>query len=386
MAANGTDHPRNIEDPPNNACFNSDYANGSVNAAAAPRGHSAGSTKTFWAARFGVMKVLTRAYPRATNGTQANGRTYLRNGNALATVTARPVGQAELSSNGIKPRNGSAATQCASTLNESLRRELQPIAAGRSENGSGLPERATSGKEIIFIYCVKGSGWCEIQGKRQAIMPCQLIVAPARVQRTYGADSELSWSLLWIQLAAVNMDAFIAELIETPRIAILGTWEKTQMLALFHEVLQALEMPCPQRSAQVSQMGTHLLESSFSSQRKNWQPETDSAGRIGRTIEFMKEHLNEPLRAATLAGVANMSLPHYFAQFKRVIGGSPIDYLIKLRMEHARRLLSETSWSVKEVAVSLGYDDPLYFSRVFKSINQTAPSDFRARKREEDRG
>ena len=95
----------------------------------------------------------------------------------------------------------------------------------------------------------------------------------------------------------------------------------------------------------------------------------------------MKEHLNEPLRAATLAGIANMSLPHYFAQFKRVTGSSPIDYLIKLRMDHARRLLSETSWSVKEVAVSLGYEDPLYFSRVFKSVNQTAPTDFRAQKR-----
>jgi iron complex transport system substrate-binding protein len=100
----------------------------------------------------------------------------------------------------------------------------------------------------------------------------------------------------------------------------------------------------------------------------------------------MKQHLNEPLRAATLAGVANMSLPHYFALFKRVVGSSPIDYLIKLRMERARRLLAETSWSVKEVAVSLGYDDPLYFSRVFKSINQTAPSDFRARRRNINRG
>jgi AraC-like DNA-binding protein len=332
------------------------------------------------------MKVLTRAYPRATNGTEANGHAYIRNGNSIATVTARSVGQAELSSNGIKPRNGNAATQFASTLTEAPRRGFLPIAAGRSENGSGLPERALSGKEIIFFYCVKGSGWCEIDGKRRPIMPCQLFVAPARVQRTYGADKEVSWSLIWIQLAAVNMDAFIAELIETPQIATLGTWEKSQMLALFHEVLQALEIPSPQRSAQVSQMATHLLENSFSNQHKNWEPETDSAGRIGRTIEFMKEHLNEPLRAATLAGVANMSLPHYFAQFKRVIGGSPIDYLIKLRMEHARRLLSETSWSVKEVAVSLGYDDPLYFSRVFKSINQTAPSDFRARKRGEERG
>jgi AraC-like DNA-binding protein len=159
----------------------------------------------------------------------------------------------------------------------------------------------------------------------------------------------------------------------------LGPNEKTLILALFQDVLQAFEMPCPQRLQQVSEKTKALLDRSILLARENPQMETDA--RIGRTIDYMREHLNEPLRAATLAGVAKMSLPHYFAQFKRVIGSSPIDYLIKLRMDQARRLLEETSWSVKEVAVSLGYDDPLYFSRVFKSINQTAPSDFRASKR-----
>jgi len=60
-----------------------------------------------------------------------------------------------------------------------------------------------------------------------------------------------------------------------------------------------------------------------------------------------------------------------------LIGGTPIDYFIKLRMEHARRLLAETSWSVKEVAATLGYEDPLYFSRVFKSVNSAPPSHYR---------
>jgi AraC-like DNA-binding protein len=149
---------------------------------------------------------------------------------------------------------------------------------------------------------------------------------------------------------------------------------------LFQDVLRTLELPSRQRLQQVSQTVMKLLGNAVPNQQESDCSQTDAAaGRIGRTIEYMKEHLNEPLRAATLAAVANMSLPHYFAQFKRVVGSSPIDYLINLRMEHARRLLSETSWSVKEVAVSLGYEDPLYFSRVFKSVNQTAPSDFRAK-------
>jgi AraC-like DNA-binding protein len=260
-------------------------------------------------------------------------------------------------------------------------REFVPVAAGRSEGAAGLPGCVSSENEFIFFYCVKGRGWCEIEGFRHEIMAGQLLVIPAKSQPSYATYGERLWSLIWIQLATINTSPFSEKLNFTPRTLVLGASEKTLILALFQEVLHAFEMPCPQRLHQVSQRTMALLDSTICIARENPQIETDAAARIGRTIEYMREHLNEPLRAATLAGVANMSLPHYFAQFKRVIGSSPIDYLIRLRMEHARRLLEETSWSVKEVAVSLGYDDPLYFSRVFKSINQTAPTDFRARKR-----
>ncbi len=104
--------------------------------------------------------------------------------------------------------------------------------------------------------------------------------------------------------------------------------------------------------------------------------------KIERTIAYMKEHLDEPLQAASLASRANVSLSHYFALFKRLTGCTPIDFFIHLRMERARAMLETTSLTVKEVAAALGYDDPFYFSRVFKSINGLAPTDYRHARRE----
>jgi len=111
-----------------------------------------------------------------------------------------------------------------------------------------------------------------------------------------------------------------------------------------------------------------------------WQQVQDAqpGPRIALSIQYMKEHLDKPLRASTLAAIAKMSLPHYFVVFKRFTGNTPIDYFIKLRMERARELLTMTSCSVKEIAGVLGYDDPLYFSRVFKTVNQTTPTQYRA--------
>jgi transcriptional regulator GlxA family with amidase domain len=104
--------------------------------------------------------------------------------------------------------------------------------------------------------------------------------------------------------------------------------------------------------------------------------------RIERCVNYMTQHLDKPLQVATLAAQANISPSHFFALFKRQIGSAPMDYFTRLRMQRACQLLECTSLSVKEIASELGYDDPFYFSKVFKSVNRVPPSGYRAAQRE----
>jgi transcriptional regulator GlxA family with amidase domain len=92
---------------------------------------------------------------------------------------------------------------------------------------------------------------------------------------------------------------------------------------------------------------------------------------------YMEKHVNQPLQVSTLAAQANVSPSHFFALFKQLKGCPPMDYFTRLRMRHARELLDTTPASVKEVAAALGYDDPFYFSRVFKAVHQVPPSRYR---------
>jgi AraC-like DNA-binding protein len=54
-----------------------------------------------------------------------------------------------------------------------------------------------------------------------------------------------------------------------------------------------------------------------------------------------------------------------------------MDYFTRLRMRHACQLLDATTARVKEIAAALGYEDPFYFSRVFKSLSAVAPVHYR---------
>jgi len=99
----------------------------------------------------------------------------------------------------------------------------------------------------------------------------------------------------------------------------------------------------------------------------------DNSQRIEKTVQYMTQHLDKPLQASELAAVANVSLSHFFALFKQRMGCSPIDYFTRLRMQRACQLLDSTSARVKEIAAALGYDDPFYFSRVFRRYFGASP-------------
>lgn len=103
----------------------------------------------------------------------------------------------------------------------------------------------------------------------------------------------------------------------------------------------------------------------------------DGARKVEQSISYMMQHLNQPLRVATLAAAVNVSSSHYCALFKRWTGCPPIDYFIHLRMQRACWLFDSTSLNVKEVAAAMGYDDPFYFSRTFKAVNRVPPSEYR---------
>ena len=77
----------------------------------------------------------------------------------------------------------------------------------------------------------------------------------------------------------------------------------------------------------------------------------------------------------------NISRNYLYTLFKREYGVSPKEYLMTLRIQKAKLLFSDQSQplSVSEVAYAVGFNDPLYFSRVFRKITGTSPSNYSPR-------
>ena len=94
------------------------------------------------------------------------------------------------------------------------------------------------------------------------------------------------------------------------------------------------------------------------------------------------ERMGEPLRVEDLAASICMS-PFYFARmFKQSTGEAPHEYLMRVRIEEAQRLLAETDEAVAAIALRVGYRTQAHFTGIFRQRVGVTPRAFRRIARE----
>jgi len=109
------------------------------------------------------------------------------------------------------------------------------------------------------------------------------------------------------------------------------------------------------------------------------QPEQRSLMRLGEVLSFMERHLDQDISVGELAGIAHMSESTLTRRFRKVLGRSPVEHLIRLRIGRARRLLQNADLSITDVAFACGFSDSNYFSRRFRAATGTSPRAYRRR-------
>ena len=93
--------------------------------------------------------------------------------------------------------------------------------------------------------------------------------------------------------------------------------------------------------------------------------------------QYFHEHYNEPINIEDFAQSRHMSISLFMRNFKKVYEISPKQYILNLRMNNAQSLLETTDYTVSEIAAIVGYDNPLYFSRLYHKQKGQAPTDYR---------
>ena len=94
-------------------------------------------------------------------------------------------------------------------------------------------------------------------------------------------------------------------------------------------------------------------------------------------IKYIQFNYSSDISVDDIANAVGISRSHLYRVFVSNLGQSPIDYLTEYRINEACELIKNTNLSISQIAVSVGFFDQFYFSRVFKKHTGMSPREYR---------
>lgn len=153
----------------------------------------------------------------------------------------------------------------------------------------------------------------------------------------------------------------------------------------FHQVQKKLEedlqnligLSGEQNILAVSGCGTALHDRLFSRDSDVKKSTEGFSSVMKKAVDYINLNFRKSLSAQGMAEQVGLSKNYFSTQFKKEVGISFIEYLNRVRIYQAKRLLKDTNYMTYEIAEAVGYSNYNYFSTVFKSMTGIAPSEYR---------
>lgn len=238
-------------------------------------------------------------------------------------------------------------------------------------------ERPEGAAQTIFIYCVRGSGWLKLRQRRHTVRAGDLAMIPIGEGHAYGASEAEPWTIYWFHVSGEQVGRY-AEFMDLSReepLFFIG--EEPGVAALFEEMLATLQQGySPHHLLLAGATAQQLMARLAMLRRTRGQVATNEEA-MEQVLAFMRENLAARPTVARLAAMANLSVSHFAAVFRRKTGYPAMEHFTRLKMQRACQLLDQTGMPIKQVAAQVGFADPLYFSRQFKKIQGLSPRAYR---------
>ena len=232
--------------------------------------------------------------------------------------------------------------------------------------------------QYVLIYCVDGSGFYVVDGKRHEVKKNQYFILPIGKPHEYGSTEGHFWTVYWLHFCGKAAHVF-AEGAATPQtINVTMQSRISERINIFDEILTTLHFG---DSIEDLRYASSLLSHFLASMRYLGQFRRAKASAekdiVEQAIHYMRENIENRITMAEVLRYVGYSQSHFSTVFKKKTGMSPLSYFNRLKVEHACKLLKTTDLKVNMICYKVGIEDPLYFSRLFSKVMGMSPSEFR---------
>lgn len=232
----------------------------------------------------------------------------------------------------------------------------------------------------LIKYTIDGCGILDYQGQQYVIPPGHIYWIDCRKHQSYRVNpSTGSWHVIWVHFYGANAqfyyDLYLKQNGGSPVSAVPAG---SQVYKLLSDLLEQSSVGGYQQKNDL--LFANLLHQLISEVTLSTMVSDHPEG-IPQTIQSVQMYLTQNYRKRIsleeLGTQFNLNPFYLQKQFKRYVGQSPTEYIIYLRMTHAKESLRNTNKPIGEIADEVGIDNLGYFTRLFKKLEGTTPHEYR---------
>lgn len=265
-------------------------------------------------------------------------------------------------------------------INHNLFNDIRISVVGYERCKSNKPTLTIKKPLYTFHVILNGYGHIEFDNTKTTLGPGSCFLIPPNKTFIYKQDNEKPWEYVWFEF---DGDA-------VPKLLANTNFAKEYFFKItsFNSVLKTIDyyknIYTKRKKDTDTIYSTNFLLDIFASLINDCQRKIENTDlnkhelKIIKIKRYIEDNYNDPdLNIAIIANHFYFTQSYLTRLFKKYAKITPIQYLIKIRMEKASELLSQNNFSVLQVAESVGYKNQFYFSKEFKNYYGIVPSKYK---------
>ena len=234
-------------------------------------------------------------------------------------------------------------------------------------------------QHYLLMYCVDGTAVCKKDDDEISFGAHDLYVMFPNEKIHYVTPTGSYWTSWWVGVYGSLTDTLMEMLGVTKDNPFIHIRDNYTMECLMKEIYDtSLNSDASSKMKCIS-----LLYELFSFLMKD-AGSTYKSDIISDAQNLIEHNLSGQISVADLAEKLGINPSYLTRIFKQKHSKSPKDYILDHKIKRAKELLKNTDVSVTDIARSVGFDDPLYFSRLFKKRTTITPTEYRVKKQSKD--
>ena len=227
-----------------------------------------------------------------------------------------------------------------------------------------------------LLYVAAGTAHFHLDGEEISLTAGNMVLYRPGQPQDYVYYGEDLPEIYWVHFTGAEAEKILTSCGITGSSFFCGSSE--QYAKLFQQMIRELKTCRPE----FEQMLAMILRQILIQVRRSNEPSGNAAEpklrvEMERAMQYFHEHYTESIGIEAYARSRGMSVSWFLRCFKQYTKQSPMQYITAVRLNNAVNLLENTDYNITEVAAMTGYENPLYFSRIFRKVKGVSPSEYR---------